>query len=58
MFKPKIIVFAAAIAVVTWAAAVFAQGGVQLPEFVPPQIDAVSLLSQAGDLPVEIAPTI
>jgi hypothetical protein len=58
MFKPRIIVVVAAIAVATWAAAVFAQGGAQMPDFVPPQIDTLSLLSQAGDLPVETAPEI
>jgi hypothetical protein len=58
MFKARIIVFATAIALATWAAAVFAHGGSQLPGFVPPQIDTLSLLSKAGDLPVETAPTI
>ena len=58
MVKSKTIIFAAAIALATWAAAVLAQGGPQLPDFVPPQIDTLSLLSQAGELPVETAPAI
>jgi hypothetical protein len=58
MFKTRIIVFAAAVALATWAAAVFAQSSVQLPDFVPPHVDTLSLLSQAGDLPIEIAPEI
>ena len=57
MSKFRIIIFVAAIGFATWAAAILAEGG-QSPGFVPPQIDTLSLLSNAGDLPVETAPAI
>jgi hypothetical protein len=58
MSKVRIMVFVAAIGLATWAAAVVAKSGSQLPDFVPPQIDTLSLLSKAGALPVEFAPEI
>jgi hypothetical protein len=59
MFKSKIILFAATIALGTWAAAsVLAQVGSPAQGFAPPQIDVVDLMFKAGDLPVETAPAI
>jgi len=58
MSKVRIIVFVAAIGLATGAAAVLANGRSELPGVAPPQIDTLSLLSQAGALPVELAPAI
>lgn len=59
MFKSKTIIFAATIALVTWAAvSVPAQVGSHASGFAPPQIDTFDLMSRAGELPVETAPAI
>jgi hypothetical protein len=59
MVKSKTIIFAATIALCTWAAAsVLAQVGSPAPGIAPPQIDAADLMSKAGNLPVETAPAI
>ena len=45
VFKARIVVLAATIALATWVAAIFVQGGAQLPGFVPPDVDTLALLS-------------
>lgn len=58
MSKVRIIVLVAAVGLAARAAPVLANGRSQSSGFAPLQIDTLSLLSQAGPLPVEPAPEI